>query len=66
MHLQLGGKDHWDWSNLYFSAIWWQIKNSQELAKALDSYQVGDKVLLKVQRNDSIQELPFTLEESMR
>lgn len=65
MHLQLGVKDHWDWSNLYFFAIL-QIKNSQELAKALDGYQVGDKVLLKVQRNDSIQELPFTLEESMR
>ena len=65
MHLQLGVKDHWDWSNLYFSAIL-QIKNSQELAKALDGYQVGDKVFLKVQRDDSIQEVPFTLEESMR
>lgn len=42
------------------------VKNPQELAKALDSFQVGDKILLKVQRNDQIQELPLTLEESMR
>lgn len=42
------------------------VKNPQELTKALDSYQVGDQILLKVQRNDQIQVLPLTLEESMR
>jgi len=42
------------------------VKNPQELAKALDSFQVGDKILLKVQRNDKVMELPLTLEESTR
>jgi len=42
------------------------VKNPQELAKALDSFQVGDQILLKVQRNDKVQELPLTLEESTR
>ncbi|KAG0582626.1 hypothetical protein KC19_3G073600 [Ceratodon purpureus] len=42
------------------------IKNAQELAKALDSFQVGDQISLKVQRNDQIQDLPLTLEESTR
>jgi hypothetical protein len=40
--------------------------NSAELAKVLDGYQVGDQVVLKVQRDDSLVELPFTLEESVR
>ncbi|CAK9206855.1 unnamed protein product [Sphagnum troendelagicum] len=42
------------------------IINSAELAKVLDGYQVGDQVVLKVQRDDSLVELPFTLEESVR
>jgi S1-C subfamily serine protease len=42
------------------------IMNSAELAKVLDGYQVGDQVVLKVQRDDSLVELPFTLEESVR
>ena len=40
-----------------------QVKNKAELYKALDDYNVGDQVILKVQRGNESVELPVTLEE---
>ncbi|XP_057814685.2 protease Do-like 8, chloroplastic isoform X2 [Cryptomeria japonica] len=40
------------------------IKNATELSKVLEDYSVGDKVVLKVQRNTGMVEIPLTLEES--
>ncbi|XVF60523.1 hypothetical protein PTKIN_Ptkin08bG0054300 [Pterospermum kingtungense] len=40
------------------------IKNKGELYKALDEYNVGDKVILKIQRGGESMELPVILEET--
>ena len=42
-----------------------QIKNVAELFKIVDDYNVGDKIVLKVQRNNGVVEIPITLEESI-
>ncbi|PON42684.1 Peptidase S1C [Parasponia andersonii] len=39
------------------------VKNKAELYKALDDYNVGDRVILKIQRGNESLELPITLEE---
>ncbi|EXC05423.1 Protease Do-like 8 [Morus notabilis] len=39
------------------------VKNKAELYKALDDYNVGDQVTLKIQRGSENLELPVTLEE---
>ncbi|GKV08722.1 hypothetical protein SLEP1_g20315 [Rubroshorea leprosula] len=39
------------------------VKNKAELYKALDDYNVGEKVVLKIQRSGEDLELPITLEE---
>ncbi|XP_010258371.1 PREDICTED: protease Do-like 8, chloroplastic isoform X2 [Nelumbo nucifera] len=39
------------------------VRNKAELSKVLDNYNVGDKVLLKVQRGSENLELPIILEE---
>ncbi|KAM6573609.1 hypothetical protein CsatA_017689 [Cannabis sativa] len=39
------------------------VKNKAELYKALDDYNVGDQVILKIQRASDSLELPITLEE---
>ena len=41
-----------------------QIRNKAELLKVLDDYNIGDKVLLKIQRGSDILELPLVLEET--
>jgi len=41
-----------------------QVRNKAELLKVLDDYNIGDKVLLKIQRGSDILELPFVLEET--
>lgn len=41
------------------------IKNVAELFKIVDDYNVGDKIVLKVQRNNGVVEIPITLEESI-
>ena len=41
-----------------------QVKNIADFTKVLDAYNVGDKVELLVQRNDSKVEVEVTLEES--
>ncbi|XP_020243312.1 protease Do-like 8, chloroplastic [Asparagus officinalis] len=40
------------------------IKNKAELFKILDDYNIGDKVILKIQRGSEILELPLVLEET--
>ncbi|KAK8935018.1 hypothetical protein KSP39_PZI015132 [Platanthera zijinensis] len=40
------------------------VRNKEELIKILDDYEVGDKVLLKIQRGDQNMELPIILEET--
>ena len=40
-----------------------QVKSKAELSKALDDYNVGEKVILKIQRGNEDLELPITLEE---
>lgn len=40
-----------------------QVKNKGELYKALDDYNVGDKVTLKIQRGGENMDLPVMLEE---
>ncbi|KAJ4707462.1 Protease Do-like 8, chloroplastic [Melia azedarach] len=40
------------------------VKSKAELDKALDDYNVGDKVVLKIQRGNENLELPITLEEN--
>ncbi|KAI3784824.1 hypothetical protein L1987_43930 [Smallanthus sonchifolius] len=40
------------------------VKNKAEFLKALDEYNVGDKVLLKIQRGNGTLEMPIALEES--
>ncbi|KAH0455390.1 hypothetical protein IEQ34_015422 [Dendrobium chrysotoxum] len=40
------------------------VRNKAELFKVLDDYEVGDKVLLKIQRGDQSLELPLVLEET--
>lgn len=40
-----------------------QVKSKAELLKALDEYNVGDKVVLMVQRGSEKLELPVVLEE---
>ena len=40
-----------------------QVRSKAELYKALDDYNVGDKVLFKIQRGTDILELPIVLEE---
>lgn len=42
------------------------IKNAAELSRILESFEVGEKIILKVLRNDATAELPFTLEENIR
>lgn len=44
--------------------IWAQIKNRGELIKALDEYNLGEKVVLKIQRGSDNLEVPFVLEET--
>lgn len=39
------------------------VRSKAELYKALDDYNVGDKVLFKIQRGTDILELPIVLEE---
>ncbi|XP_015879414.3 protease Do-like 8, chloroplastic [Ziziphus jujuba] len=39
------------------------VKNKAELYKTLDDYNVGDKVVLKIQRGSESLELPISLEE---
>ncbi|KAL4332408.1 hypothetical protein GQ457_07G002720 [Hibiscus cannabinus] len=39
------------------------VKNKGELTKALDEYNVGDKVILKIQRGSENMEVPVVLEE---
>lgn len=41
----------------------WQVKNKAELLKALDDYNVGDKVTLLIQRGSEKLEVPVELEE---
>ncbi|KAK1432860.1 hypothetical protein QVD17_09762 [Tagetes erecta] len=40
------------------------VKNKAEFLKALDEYNVGDKVLLKIQRGNETLEMPIALEET--
>ena len=40
-----------------------QVKNKAELNKVLEDYNVGDKVILKIQRGSENLELPIELEE---
>lgn len=40
------------------------VRNKAEFLKALDDYNVGDKVLLKIQRGNETLEMPIALEES--
>ncbi|KAJ0754429.1 putative peptidase Do [Helianthus annuus] len=40
------------------------VKNKAEFLKALDEYNVGDKVILKIQRGTETLEMPIALEES--
>ncbi|XAR51745.1 Peptidase Do [Bertholletia excelsa] len=40
------------------------VRNKAELYKALDDYNVGDKVILKIQRGNDNIELPVVLEET--
>ncbi|KAI0499218.1 hypothetical protein KFK09_020121 [Dendrobium nobile] len=40
------------------------VRSKAELFKVLDDYEVGDKVLLKIQRGDQSLELPLVLEET--
>ncbi|KAF3444787.1 hypothetical protein FNV43_RR14480 [Rhamnella rubrinervis] len=40
------------------------VKNKAELYKTLDEYNLGDKVILKIQRGSENLELPITLEET--
>jgi len=50
--------------NLIISLVHlWQVKSKAELLKALDEYNVGDKVVLMVQRGNEKLELPVVLEE---
>ncbi|XP_057982181.1 protease Do-like 8, chloroplastic [Malania oleifera] len=39
------------------------VRNKEELSKVLDDYNVGDKILLKIQRGSGSLELPIMLEE---
>lgn len=41
----------------------WQVKSKADLLKALDDYNVGDKVVLMIQRGSEKLELPVALEE---
>ncbi|EFJ15956.1 hypothetical protein SELMODRAFT_422439 [Selaginella moellendorffii] len=41
------------------------IKNPAELAKALDDHEIGDQVVLKVQRDDKVFDIHVELEESL-
>ncbi|EFJ33325.1 hypothetical protein SELMODRAFT_407040 [Selaginella moellendorffii] len=41
------------------------IKNPPELAKALDDHEIGDRVVLKVQRDDKVFDIHVELEESL-
>lgn len=43
--------------------LYFQVKNKAELYKTLDDYNVGDKVVLKIQRGSESLELPISLEE---
>ena len=40
-----------------------QVKSKADLYKAFDDYNVGDQVILKIQRGSENLELPITLEE---
>ena len=40
-----------------------QVRSKVELYKAFDDYNVGEKVLLKIQRGSENLELPVVLEE---
>ena len=44
--------------------IWVQIKNRGELYKTLDEYNIGEKVVFKIQRGNDNLEVPFVLEET--
>lgn len=41
-----------------------QIKNRGELYRTLDEYNVGDKVVLKIQRGSDNLDVPIVLEET--
>lgn len=44
--------------------IWVQIKNRGELYKTLDEYNIGEKVVFRIQRGSDNLEVPFVLEET--
>lgn len=47
----------------WFYGFFYQVKSKAELDKTLDDYNVGHKVILKIQRGNENLELPIILEE---